>query len=59
MPLVILGNIGFFLSGHLSLGASISIFGSIAGQSFEEDGFFEFSMGKSTIEIWNGKLMIL
>jgi hypothetical protein len=57
MPLVILGNIGFFLSGHLSLGASVSIVGSIAGQSFEENGFFEFSMARSTIEIWNGKRM--
>jgi hypothetical protein len=57
MPLIILGNIGFFLSGHLSLGASVSIIASIAGQSFEEKGFFEFSMGRSTIEIWNGRCM--
>jgi hypothetical protein len=57
MPLIILGNIGLFLSGHLSLGASVSIIASIAGQPFEEKGFFEFSMARSTIEIWNGRCM--
>ena len=55
MPLVILANIGFFLSGHISLAASVTILASIGGQSFSEEGFFEFSVAKSTIEIWNGK----
>lgn len=55
MPLVILANIGFFLSGHLSLAASVTILASIGGQSFSEEGFFEFSVAKSTIEIWNGE----
>jgi hypothetical protein len=55
MPIVILGNIGFFLSGHISLGASVSILASFGGQSFRQDGFFDFSMARSTIEIWNGK----
>ena len=53
MPLIILGNIGFFLSGHLSLAASVTILASIGGQTFSEEGFFEFSVAKSTIEIWN------
>jgi hypothetical protein len=54
MPVIILANIGFFLSGHLSLGASVSIMATLGGQSFTEEGFFEFSIAKSTIEIWNG-----
>jgi hypothetical protein len=56
MPVIILGNIGFFLSGHLSLGASVTIMASLGGQTFKEGDFFEFSLGRSTIEIWNGKL---
>ena len=54
MPIIILGNIAFFLSGHLSLGASVTVMFSIAGQEFAEEGFFEFSMARSTIEIWKG-----
>ena len=55
MPVIILANIGFFLSGHLSLGASVTIMASLGGQTFTEGGFFEFSIARSTIEIWNGK----
>jgi hypothetical protein len=54
MVVVLLGNIAFFLSGHLSLAASVTIMASLGGQSFTEEGFFEFSIAKSTIEIWNG-----
>ena len=32
MPLVVLANIGLFLSGHLSLGGTVNISGSFAGQ---------------------------
>jgi len=53
MPIVILGNIGFFLSGHLSLGATVNIEATLADQSFKVSDFFEFSMMKSTVEIWN------
>jgi hypothetical protein len=53
MPLVILCNIVFFLSGHLSLGATVNIEAEIAGENFTVDNFFEFSMAKSTVDIWN------
>jgi Na+-transporting methylmalonyl-CoA/oxaloacetate decarboxylase gamma subunit len=53
MPVVILGNIGFFLSGHLSLGATVNIVATLAGQSFTVGNFFEFSMAFSIVEIWN------
>jgi len=53
IPIVIIGNIALFLSGHLSLGGTVNISGTFAGQEFDVDGFFEFSMAKSTIEMWN------
>ena len=52
IPIVILGNIALFLSGHLSLGGTVTLSGSFAGESFNVDGFFEFSIAKSTIEMW-------
>mmetsp|Transcript_3457 Transcript_3457/g.9854 ORF Transcript_3457/g.9854 Transcript_3457/m.9854 type:complete len:2914 (-) Transcript_3457:98-8839(-) len=53
MPFIIIGNIGFFMSGHLSLGATVNIQGTLAGETFSVEQFFEFSMAKSTIDIWN------
>ncbi|CAB9512941.1 Paraquat-inducible protein A [Seminavis robusta] len=53
VPVVILGNIGFFLSGHLSLGATVNIHVQLAGQVIRIDEFFSFSMVQSTIDIWN------
>jgi hypothetical protein len=52
MPFVIIGNIAFFLSGHLSLGATVNIEAELAGEKILVDKFFEFSMAKSTIDIW-------
>lgn len=52
MPFVIIGNILFFLSGHLSLGATVNIEAELAGEKILVDKFFEFSMAKSTIDIW-------
>jgi hypothetical protein len=57
IPMVVLANIAFFLSGHLSLAASVTILASVGGQTFSEEGFFEFSVAKSTIEIWNGTFL--
>lgn len=57
MVVVLVGNIAFFLSGHLSLAASVTIVASLGGQTVAEEGFFEFSIAKSTIEIWNGTLL--
>ena len=53
MPLILLANIGFFLSGHLSLGATVNIEAELAGEKFHVEKFFEFSMAKSTVDIWN------
>ena len=53
IPFVILGNIALFLSGHLSLGATVNISGNFGEEAFNIEGFFEFSMAKSAIEMWN------
>jgi len=53
MPMIILGNIALFLSGHLSLGATVNIEATIAGETIKIDQFFEFSVARSTIDIWN------
>lgn len=44
MPLVIVGNTGFFLSGHLSLGATVVVEAAIADDAFTVSKFFEFSV---------------
>ena len=53
VPVTIVGNIAFFFSGHLSLGATVSICGELANEYFVVDSFFEFSMAHSTVDIWN------
>ena len=52
MPVVILGNIALFLSGHLSKGATVNIVAEFGEEGFTVDNFFEFSMARSTIDIW-------
>ena len=52
IPVVILVNIGFFLSGHLSLGATVNIKAQLAGETITVEKFFEFSMAQSTLDIW-------
>jgi hypothetical protein len=61
MPIILLGSIGLFLSGHLSLGASVNIEVEVAGQIIRVDQFYEFSVANSTIDIWNagGKALAL
>ena len=58
IPVSIMGNVALFLSGHLSLGGSVTIVLQLAGESYTADNFFEFSMAKSAIEIWNGKFWL-
>mmetsp|Transcript_4236 Transcript_4236/g.4760 ORF Transcript_4236/g.4760 Transcript_4236/m.4760 type:complete len:2377 (+) Transcript_4236:252-7382(+) len=52
IPIVIVLNVVFFLSGHLSLGATVNIEAEMAGDKFTIEKFFEFSMARSTIDIW-------
>jgi len=52
VPLVVIANIGFFLSGHLSLGASVIVDVEFAGEMITIDNFFDFSMAQSITQMW-------
>jgi len=53
VPIVLLGNIALFLSGHLSLGGSVQVYLQIGGQEIVVDDFYTFSIAQSGIELWN------
>ena len=53
IPVMILGDIALFLCSHIFLGGTVNISGSFAGQSFHVEGYYEFSMVQSTVDIWN------
>ena len=42
IPFVLVANVGFFLSGHLNLGASVNIVAELAGEKMTVEDFFEF-----------------
>ena len=52
IPIIIVCNIFFFLTGHLSLGATVDIRAAVAGEEIVIEKLFEFSMARSTIDIW-------
>ncbi|CAB9519904.1 Paraquat-inducible protein A [Seminavis robusta] len=52
MPLIILGNIGFFLSGHLSIAAQVGFVLEIAGDPFTLSRLYDFTIVDSTIGMW-------
>ena len=53
VPIVVVGNIGLFLSGHLSPAASVNAIITVAGDSYQEANLFEFSLANGTINVWN------
>ncbi len=61
MPLIILGNVALFLSGHLNLGATVYIEANIAGDTIKVDDFFDFAIARTTIDLWKagGKALAL
>ena len=52
MPIIIVGNIALFLSGHLNLGATVDIQMTFADETITFNNFYNFSIAKSTIDIW-------
>ena len=59
VPLLLLGNAGLFLSGHLSLGAQVRVKAMVAGEKIVLPNVFEFSLAQSTIDMWSsgGKML--
>jgi len=53
IPIIIIINILLFISGHLSLGATVKLALDLMGEKVHVDGFFTFSMAKSTIDMYN------
>lgn len=52
MPIVILGNIAFFLSGHFSIAAETAFEANVAGERFALERFFQFAIMQSTVDMW-------
>ena len=59
VPIVVIVNIAFFLSGHLSLGATVNVDVELAGETLEIKDFFEFSMAKSISQMWDADAKLL
>ena len=56
IPIVIICNIGLFVSGHISLGATIRADVLIGGQEIIIQDFFKFSIAQSISGMWKGGL---
>jgi Paraquat-inducible protein A len=52
IPIIIIGNIAFFISGHLSVAAEVGFSFEIAGEDFKLERLFEFTIISTTIGMW-------
>ena len=52
VPIAIVANLFFFLSGHLSLGASVDIDAQVGGEAIQIKELFVFSMAESVEDMW-------
>ena len=52
IPFLLVTNIGFFMSGHISQGAVIRIVADVAGERVIIPDFVTFSLAQSTIDMW-------
>ncbi len=53
VPLIVIANIAFFLSGHLSVGASVDIDVEVAGEAFRINELFFFTVAESIKDMWD------
>jgi hypothetical protein len=53
VPILVVVNIAFFLSGHLSLAGTALVEFIIFGQKFYLEDFYEFSIAQSTLDMWH------
>ena len=53
IPIIVIINICFFLSGHLSLGASVDLDVHLAGEALVIKELFVFSMAESIQDMWD------
>ncbi len=52
VPVVVIGNMLLFLSGHMSLGAAVTVDLEIAGESLPLGSVFEFTLASSMLDMW-------
>ena len=52
VPGALLINVLFFLSGHISLGASVDVTVRLLGETFAIPGVQVFSLADSTVDMW-------
>jgi len=52
IPVIIVGNICLFLSGHLSPAASVNGRMTLAGDTFKVTDMFQFSIARGAINVW-------
>ena len=57
--LAILINFGLFLSGHLSVGASVDLVAHFAGDKLELNTIYTFSLGSSLSDMWTACAIVL
>jgi hypothetical protein len=53
IPFVLVVNIGFFVSGHISPGATVKAYIEIGGDEIRIDELYSISIAQSMIELWN------
>eukprot|EP00814_Leptocylindrus_danicus_P022420 CAMPEP_0116044044 /NCGR_PEP_ID=MMETSP0321-20121206/26777_1 /TAXON_ID=163516 /ORGANISM="Leptocylindrus danicus var. danicus, Strain B650" /LENGTH=347 /DNA_ID=CAMNT_0003525089 /DNA_START=184 /DNA_END=1224 /DNA_ORIENTATION=+ len=53
VPIVVMINIAFFLSGHLSIGGAVRIDINAFGQDISIGNIYEFSIAQALIDLWN------
>jgi len=53
VPIIIVGNIALFASGHLSLGGTVMIAMEFGNQNLILDEFYNFSILGTVVEMWN------
>eukprot|EP00567_Pseudictyota_dubia_P011184 CAMPEP_0197435572 /NCGR_PEP_ID=MMETSP1175-20131217/3140_1 /TAXON_ID=1003142 /ORGANISM="Triceratium dubium, Strain CCMP147" /LENGTH=1492 /DNA_ID=CAMNT_0042964637 /DNA_START=260 /DNA_END=4735 /DNA_ORIENTATION=- len=59
VPIAIVINIALFLSAHLSLGATVNVVFQFADERLVVDGFFDFTMAQTAVDLWNSGAKVL
>jgi len=57
--ILLIANIGMFISGHTRVGASVRFNGYIALQQLISGSFLDFSLIDSIVKMWQAKVYIL
>ena len=59
VPLWILAAISIFLSGNCSIGASVNLIGTVAGDHIQLPSLFDFGLANSIHDMWHAQVYLL